>query len=377
MFLDLLFRAAVLLTLSATLASAQARDGRASSRWGADYFPNVPLVAHDGREVRFFDDLVADKTVVISFIYTSCADACPLETAKLTEVQELLADRLGRDVFFYSISIDPERDTPAVLADYATRFGVGPGWLFLTGAKEDIRLLRQKLGMIGRDEVEFSEHTLSLLIGNQSTGQWMKRSPFESPHLLAAQIGTWLTNWKAAPERGRDYANAPELRSISRGESLYRTRCSACHLLGPDDGIARQGPPLLGVTRQRDGAWLARWIAEPDVMLREKDPLALELFAAYRNISMPNLRLAPGEVEAVLEYMRAEDERLGLPPPVRAAEPPSCCEKESIGLVGDAPTERPQAAVPPTASAQKSHGLLACGLALLLVLMAASTSARG
>src|SRR6185503_16087443 len=117
------------------------------ARWGAEYFPNVELVSHEGRTVRFFDDLIRDKVVVIDFIYTSCPDACPLETAKLVEVQELLGDRVGKDVFLYSISIDPERDTPAVLREYAERFQTGPGWLFLTGAAADIRLLRQKLGM--------------------------------------------------------------------------------------------------------------------------------------------------------------------------------------------------------------------------------------
>src|SRR5262249_39406059 len=104
-------------------------------RWGANYFPNVELVTHEGKRVRFFDDLLKDKTVVLNFIYTSCPDACPLETAKLAEVQAILGDRVGVDTFFYSISIDPQHDTPEVLADYAKRFRAGPGWLFLTGAE--------------------------------------------------------------------------------------------------------------------------------------------------------------------------------------------------------------------------------------------------
>jgi protein SCO1/2 len=327
-------RNAAVLALASLPALAQERARGAGVRWGADYFPNVPLVTHEGRTVRFFDDLVQEKVVVISFIYTSCADACPLETAKLGEVQSLLGERLGKDVFFYSISIDPERDTPEVLHAYAERFGAGPGWLFLTGAKDDIRELRKKLGMIAPSGVEeLADHTLSLLIGNQSTGQWMKRSPFESPHLLATQIGTWLSNWKAAPVPGRDYASAPELRQITTGESLFRTRCSACHVLGVDDGIARQGPPLAGVTGRRERAWLARWLAEPDVMLAEKDPLALELFAAWRGIVMPNLRLQPAEVEALLEFMTSEDERLANrieeAPTAVDARPP-CCQKEEL-----------------------------------------------
>ncbi|MEQ1891287.1 MAG: SCO family protein [Planctomycetota bacterium] len=363
-------RSVLCLALAALPVLAQERARGAGSRWGADYFPNVELVTHEGRTVRFFDDLVKEKVVVISFIYTSCADACPLETAKLGEVQSLLGERLGKDVFFYSISIDPERDTPEVLHDYAERFGAGPGWLFLTGAKDDIRELRKKLGMIAPSGIEeLSDHTLSLLIGNQSTGKWMKRSPFESPHLLATQIGTWLTNWKAPPVAGRDYASAPKLRDITKGESLFRTRCSACHVLGPDDGIARQGPPLFGVTTRRERAWLARWLAEPDVMLAEKDPLALELFAANRGVVMPNLRLQPSEVEALLEFMTAEDARLAEQVRTSSeatAERPPCCQKEELEVFeGASASTQPPA--PAGAAGGPGRDLFFCVAALLLL----------
>jgi len=368
-----------LLTLLAVATPLHAGDGSAASRWGADYFPNVPLQTHDGRTVRFFDDLVKDKVVVVNFIYTSCADACPLETAKLAEVQELLGERLGHDVFFCSLSIDPERDTPAVLAEYAARFGARPGWTFATGAKEDIREVRRKLGMIGRDEFELSDHTLSFLMGNQATGQWMKRSPYETPQLIAMQLGTWLHNWKAAPAPGRDYASAPALRSISKGETLYRTRCATCHLLGTDDGLTRQGPPLAGVLQRRERAWLTRWIAEPDAMLREKDPLALELFQASRGVVMPNLRLRADEVEAVLEYMAAEDQRLAeaSAAPQPAGHVASCCEKEALEVLEEAPAPTRPATRPLPAHPTPGAGLLACAMALLGLGFLAALSARG
>lgn len=306
----LLLVPALLLSGRAVLAGGDPPAGSAAARWGADYFPNVSLVTHEGKTVRFFDDLIRDKVVVISFIYTSCPDACPLETAKLTEVHGLLGDRVGRDVFFYSISIDPETDTPEVLRAYAERFQVGAGWQFLTGAKDDIRLLRQKLGLLRSGEERLVDHSLSLLIGNQATGQWLKRSPMENPYLLATQIGDWLHNWKLPPAPGRDYADAPKLRSVARGENLFRTRCMTCHGIGATDGIVRQGPDLLGVTERRERPWLARWLAEPDVMLAEKDPLALELFAANRNLPMPNMRLMPSEVEALLDFMHGESRRI-------------------------------------------------------------------
>ncbi|NOT30448.1 MAG: c-type cytochrome [Planctomycetes bacterium] len=352
----LLLAPALLLGGRSALAGGDPPAGSAAARWGADYFPNVALVTHEGKTVRFFDDLIRDKVVVISFIYTSCPDACPLETAKLTEVHGLLGDRVGQDVFFYSISIDPENDTPEVLRAYAERFQVGAGWQFLTGAKEDIRLLRQKLGMLRSGEERLVDHSLSLLIGNQATGQWMKRSPMENPYLLATQIGDWLHNWKLAPAPGRAYADAPKLRSVARGENLYRTRCMTCHGIGATDGIVRQGPDLLGVTERRERGWLSRWLAEPDVMLAEKDPLALELFAANRNLPMPNMRLAPSEVEALLDFMHGESRRIqderaaALAAAARAEAEASEAEGSGVGEDGAEET------VPPCC--QKKDGLV-------------------
>ena len=292
-----------------------AEQGTAGSVWGKNYFPNVPLVTHEGRSVLFFDDLIKDKVVLINFIFTRCADSCPLETARLREVQKILGDRVGKDVFMYSISIDPEYDTPAVLKQYQEQYQVGPGWLFLTGKESDITLLRRKLGLY-LEEIQAedsTDHSLSLIIGNQSTGRWMKSSPFENPYILATQIGSWLHNWKLPPKGERDYEDAPELRLISTGESLFRTRCNACHTIGADPAaaLAKQeiGPDLLGVTKKRDPAWLNRWMAEPDKMLAEKDPLAMALLAQYRNLPMPNLRLNKVEIEALLSYIEEESRR--------------------------------------------------------------------
>ena len=123
----------------------------AANLWGANYFPNVPLITQDGTTVHLYDDLLKGKAVAINLIYTSCKDECPLETARLVQVQRLLGDRVGKDIFFYSISIDPKRDTPAVLKAYAEKFGVGPGWLFLTGNADDIKLVAKKLGLSRRE----------------------------------------------------------------------------------------------------------------------------------------------------------------------------------------------------------------------------------
>src|SRR3954467_8330525 len=81
--------------------------------WGANYFPNVPLTTQDGKTVRFYDDLLKGKRVIINLMYTECGDSCPLETARLAQVARIWGDHPGRDIWFYSFSIDPQRDPPA------------------------------------------------------------------------------------------------------------------------------------------------------------------------------------------------------------------------------------------------------------------------
>ena len=77
------------------------------NQWGANYFPNVELTDQFGHKLHFYDDLLKGKTVAIEQFYTHCIDICPLETARLAQVQKMLGDRVGKDIFFYSISIDP------------------------------------------------------------------------------------------------------------------------------------------------------------------------------------------------------------------------------------------------------------------------------
>ncbi len=272
---------------------------------GGARFPNVPLVTHEGETVRFYDDLVRDRVVVINFIYTRCGDTCPAETAKLRRVHAELGERVGRDIFMYSISIDPEHDTPEVLKAFRERYRIGDGWTFLTGKEEDITLLRKRLGLYQDDIDQASgDHNISLVVGNDRIGKWLKRSPFDNPQALANLIGYGLFDG-TVPRRGKSYEDAPELARESRGAYLYRSRCSSCHQ-GVGDGDNPLGPDLVGVTERRERAWLERWLAEPDVMLEEEDAIAMELLRRYDGIVMPNLRLGEEDVAALIDYMEAQ-----------------------------------------------------------------------
>src|SRR5690349_10352443 len=117
----------------------------ALARLGAAYFTNFILTTQGGKQVRFYDDLVRNKIVAINFIYTGCTDICPAMTQNLVDVQALLGDKVGREIFMYSITLQPERDTPEMLKTYADLFGVGPGWLFLRAQNDaETTVLRRK-----------------------------------------------------------------------------------------------------------------------------------------------------------------------------------------------------------------------------------------
>jgi protein SCO1/2 len=230
--------------------------------------------------------------VAINLIYTSCTAECPLETARLVQVQRLLGDHVGKDIFFYSISTDPTRDTPAVLKAYAEKFGVGPGWLFLTGKDDDIRLVAKKLGLSRQNDAANRDgHQPMLMLGKEPTGQWMRNSAVDNPHFLATTI-TRFMGWKNQGP-SHSYAELTRPPTVDVGAYFFQSRCAACHTVGKGDAV---GPDLAGVTTRRERTWLVQYLRAPDQMLAAQDPIAVALFAKYKSVLMPNLRLSDGEI---------------------------------------------------------------------------------
>ena len=275
-------------------------------------FPEIELTTHEGKRVRLYEDLLRDKVVSINFIFTRCSDSCPAETAKLRDVYERLGDRVGQDIFMYSISVDPEYDTPEALNTYAEKFQIGPGWLLLRATESDVELLEKRFGLdLDESSEDPSDHNISLVMGNERTGQWIKRSPFDNPDSLAHILGYRLSDGRLARKNEGNYAGAPKIEKKSPGAFLFQTRCESCHDLGKRHPL---GPDLLGVTVRRDRDWLARWIREPDKVLAEGDPVALSLYREYGEIAMPNLRLEESEIESVIQYLAEEDRKRGLAP---------------------------------------------------------------
>jgi len=139
------------------------------------HLPDVVLTTHEGKSVRFYEDLIEGKKVVINFMYSRCKGICSPVTSNLVRVQRMLGDRVGRDLFFYSISLEPALDTPEDLRRYADDHGVGPGWLFLTGSPADCELLRRELGFTDPDPVldaDVTNHAGNVLFGNEPLMLW-------------------------------------------------------------------------------------------------------------------------------------------------------------------------------------------------------------
>jgi protein SCO1/2 len=108
--------------------------------------PAFTLTTHDGKRLSLKE--LGGKVVAITFIYTSCADTCPLLTAKMAGLQAGLGSNFGSKVFFISITVDPERDTPAVLKRYAEAHGANTaGWAFLTGSSAEMRQVAKRYGI--------------------------------------------------------------------------------------------------------------------------------------------------------------------------------------------------------------------------------------
>jgi protein SCO1/2 len=154
-------------------------------------FPNVALTTHEGKKVRFYDDLIKDKLVLISFMFTGCEGVCPRATANVAKVRKALGSKLGRDVFLYSITLDPKNDSPVVLSRYARSIGAGPDWTFLTGKPSDIELLRRRLGVFDPDpkvDADRTQHGALLLYGSEASGKWSMMPALADPELIAGAI---------------------------------------------------------------------------------------------------------------------------------------------------------------------------------------------
>jgi len=135
------------------------------------YFTDVELINQNGEKMRFYSDLIQGKVVIIDSFFATCQGSCLPMNQNLAKVQEALGDRLGKDVYILSISVDPTIDTPPNLKQYAKKLQARPGWFFLTGTKENVDFALKKIGQFVDDK---QDHLNIFIIGNERTGLWKK-----------------------------------------------------------------------------------------------------------------------------------------------------------------------------------------------------------
>jgi protein SCO1/2 len=292
----------------ASLCGAPATAG--DSPWGKDYLPNNRVVDQDNRSLSFYDDALKGKITILSFIYTTCRDICPVVTARLSQLEEKLGSVVGRDVFFVSISIDPENDTPDKLKEYARAFSAGPSWLFLTGTPENMEAIRYKLGE--RSGGKISQHRNEILLYNDNNGVWERASVFGDLNTLTETVRAMDPAWRSQAARNPSAGIVKETTAASTmgavpaiglpGEALFIKVCASCHTIGQGQKV---GPDLVNLTSRRDRAWVSSYITDPNTARAQDTPVVRELITKFPMVRMPNLGLSDADVTDVIAYIEA------------------------------------------------------------------------
>ena len=167
-------------------ATAPVDTDTAAELKARSYFTDLEVVDQNGERHRFYSDVLRGRVVLINFVYTNCKDACPMATHKMMQVRQLLGEPLKDQVWFISISIDPERDTPGAMKAFANKLQVDESrWLFLTGDKRNLEYIAKKLGQYSQ---EIEAHSTLMLAGNDRTRHWTRVLPMAPPAGVAQQL---------------------------------------------------------------------------------------------------------------------------------------------------------------------------------------------
>jgi len=178
---------------------------QARRRIQEQHFPDIPLITHEGKQVRFYHDLIKDKIVSLNFFFAKCDEICPLVMANLTKVQKLLGSQVGRDIFMYSFTLKPDEDTLEVLRQHREIYHAGPGWTFLTAKPDDMEKVRKAIGFtypepaIDKDK---TQHIGNIRYGNEPLMLWSA-----CPGMAHAKWIAETLEWAIHPETNRVQAS--------------------------------------------------------------------------------------------------------------------------------------------------------------------------
>jgi protein SCO1/2 len=175
----------------AALAASMQAPAAVTREPRAQRFPDVRLITHEGKAVRFYSDLLRNRIVLVNMSYALCNNVCPPMTQNLLRVQKALGARVGRDIHMLTLSVLPEQDTPAELAAYVKRNRIAAGWTFVTGRREDITRARVSLGFYDRDpqvDADRTQHTGMVRIGNETLDRWCMTPALLEPELIVEAV---------------------------------------------------------------------------------------------------------------------------------------------------------------------------------------------
>jgi protein SCO1/2 len=182
------------------VSSAACKPG---TRRMATLIPNARFRTQDNKEVRFYDDMIKGKQVIVMMMYANCDTFCPLATKIMVDLHhKALAHRMGKDLFMVNVSLKPWEDDPATLREYAKLQGaLLPGWTFLTGDRYDVDTLRYRFFSHDHIGIDLDEdlHAGSMKLINDRTGVWMHGDAFASTRTLLDHV-EWLKPPKSRAE---------------------------------------------------------------------------------------------------------------------------------------------------------------------------------
>lgn len=170
-----------------------------------------PLSDQEGRTMRLKSDVIGDRIVVLTFVYTSCTTVCPINSAIMSELQNKLGGRLDKDVRMVSLTVDPTHDVPSRLKTYSAMYDAKPGWFWLTGTSANVT---DALKGFGAYTPNFENHPVIVMIGDGKTGKWSRHYGLSKSDRLLASVDAYLAERSKAaalPARSATVADASNL----------------------------------------------------------------------------------------------------------------------------------------------------------------------
>lgn len=190
------------------LSSSDAAQQAARKRVQELHLPNVPLITHEGKKVRFYDDLLKNKIVSLNFFFANCDEICPIVMPNLVKVRKILGDKIGREMSMYTITLKPQEDNVSVIRNYRKK--IGADWTFFTGKPEDIELVRKGIGFSYPDpkiDGDKTQHIGNVRYGNEALMLWAA-----CPGMAHAEWIAESFNWMVHPELSRVQLDSPTSR---------------------------------------------------------------------------------------------------------------------------------------------------------------------